>query len=340
MADNLFSTPPQPDFERWLAVARRAAAGGYTRDAILGGLRARLFTNHLPLAEAWSEMFLGPQEWQRFVRQAPPPQPAITLYAAVTREHGPLGAVNLAQSTAVILNRLESGVLLDAVAMLAAHELGKQAGWVARGTCAAARGRAVLVIGPGHASVAAEIAVKAAGQIAVNDPVVARLTLTRKVDGVQLAPTRVVTERGQEVTGARMLQWLRRDAYRQPRANVVCLTLDGRDEPVMASDLDLDRRSEPHAYSLMRRSAGHGPSTPPLVTDIVALREKSQTAVLSLDAKTFVTRLAVDHPWIPQEVVREVALIANCHAAGVVTPPDQRLQLFIAEVANRLRRAK
>jgi hypothetical protein len=340
MADNLLLAPPQPDFERWLAAARHAAAGGYTRDAILGGLRARLFTNHLPLAEAWSEMFFGPQEWQKRIRQTPPPQPAMTLYASVTREHGPLGAVNPAQSTAVVLNRLESSVLLDAVAMLAAHELGKQAGWVARGTCAAARERAVLVIGPSHASVAAGIADKASGQITVNDPVLMRITLTRQVDGVQLAPTRIITERGQEVTGARMLQWLRRDAYREPRADVFCLTQDGRDEPVMARDLDLDRRAEPYAYSLTRRSAGHGSSTPPLVTDIVALREKTQTAVLSLDAKTFVTRLAADHPWIPQEIVREVALLTNCHAAGVVTPPDERLQLFIAEVANRLRRTR
>jgi hypothetical protein len=37
-----------------------------------------------------------------------------------------------------------------------------------------------------------------------------------------------------------------------------------------------------------------------------------------------------------QEVVRAI----ECHVAGVTSPPEEQLQLFIAELANRLRRHK
>jgi hypothetical protein len=332
----LFS--PQPNFDRWLATARHAAVGGFTRDAILGGLRARLFTNQLAVAEAWSETFFGLQEWQTLVGQAAPPQAAMSFYAVTTDKEEPVAAIDPAQSTGVIINRSEENILLDAVTALASRKLAEQAGWVARGTCVAAGQRSALVTGPRHASVAAEIAIHARGQIAVNDPVLVRLTLTRQVDGVQLAPTRVITERGREIRDARIWQWLRRDAYQEPRADVFCLTLEGRDEPVMARDLDLDRCAEPYAYPLTRVNRKPGP--PPLITDAVALFGESHLAVLSVDAKTFVTRLATDQPWAPQDVVQEVAQAMECHTAGAVSPQDQDLQLFVAEIAKRLRETR
>ena len=332
-SDILFS--PQPNFDRWLATARRASAGGYTRDTILGGLRARLFTNQLALAEAWSDTFFGPQEWQTLVGQTPPPQAAMSFYAAIAEKQEPITAVDPAQSVGVLINRTEESLLLDLVAALAARKLGEQTGWVARGTCVSAGQRSVLVTGPGHAAVAAEIAAHAHGQIAVNDPVLVRLTLTRQVDGVQLAPTRVITERGQDIAGARIWQWLRHNAYQEPRADVYCLTLEGRDEPVMARDLDLDRCAEPYAYPLTRVNRKPGP--PPLVTDAVTLFGESRLAVLSVTAKTFVARLVADQPWSPQEVVQEVAQALECHTAGAVSPQDENLQIFVAEIAKRLR---
>jgi hypothetical protein len=329
----LFS--PQPNSDRWLATARRAAMGGFTRDAILGGLRARLFTNQLAVAEAWSETFFGLQEWQALVGQSAPPQAVMSFYVVATDKEEPVAAIDPVQSTGVIINRSEENILLDAVTVLASHKLAEQASWAARGTCAAAGQRSVLVAGPGHASVAAEIAIHARGQIAVNDPVLVRLTLTRQVDGVQLVPTRIITERGQEIRGAHIWRWLRHDAYQEPRADVFCLTLEGRDEPVMARDLDLDRCAEPYAYPLTRVNRKPGP--PPLVTDAIALFGESHLAVLSVDAKTFVERLAADQPWMPQDVVQEVAQAIECHTAGAVSPQDQNLQLFIAEIARRLR---
>lgn len=327
--------PPQPSFGRWLATARRAVMGGYTRDAILGGLRARLFTNQLALAEAWSDTFFGPQEWQTLAGQTPPPQAVMSFYAAVTEKDEPVAAIDPAQSVGILVNRTEESLLLDTVAALAARKLGEQTGWVARGTCASAAQRGVLVTGPGHAAVAAEIAIHARGQIAVNDPVLVRLTLTRQVDGVQLAPTRIITERGKEISGARIWQWLRRDAYQEPRADVYCRTLDGRDESVMARDLDLDRCAEPYAYPLTRVNRKPGP--PPLVTDAVTLFGESHLAVLSVNTKTFVTRLAADQPWMPQDVVQEVAQALECHTAGAVSPQDENLQIFVIEIAKRLR---
>jgi hypothetical protein len=165
-SDILFS--PQPNFDRWVAAARRASAGGFTRDAILGGLRARLFTNQLGLAEAWSDILFGPQEWQTLVGQAPPPQAVMFFYAAVAERQDPLAAIDPAQSIGVILNWMEENILLDIVTALAARKLGEQMGWVARGTCVSAGQRGALVAGPGHASVAAEIALHARGQIAVD----------------------------------------------------------------------------------------------------------------------------------------------------------------------------
>jgi hypothetical protein len=327
--------PPQPSFDQWLATARRASAGGYTRDAILGGLRARLFTNQLAVAEAWADTFFGPQEWQTLIGQAPPPQAVMSCYIVATDKDEPVAAVDPAQSAGVLVNRAEESHVLDAVTALAAFKLAAQAGWVARGTCASAGQRSVLVTGPDHASVAAEIAIHARGQIAVNDPVLVRLTLTRQVDGVQLAPTRILTERGKEITGARIWQWLRRDAYQEPRADVFCLTLVGRDEPVMARDLDLDRCAEPYAYPLTR--ANHTPGPPPPITDAVTLLGESRLAVLSVDTKTFVARLVATQPWAAQEVVQEVAQAIECHTAGAISPQDRQLQLFVAEIAKRLR---
>ena len=339
MTDNLFHyDPPRPDFEQWLAIARRAAAGGYTRDAILGGLRARLFTNHLPLADAWSDRFFGPQEWQHLVQQTPPPDAVMSMYAAVMKDHEPLSAVNPATSTAVMINRTEDDALLDTVTVLAAYKLGEQAAWLVRGTCVTVGARGLIVTGPGHAAVAADIAARAGGQIAIHDLVLVRITLTRQVDGVQLAPTRILTERGREIMGARILHWLRYDAYQEPRADVFCLTLDQRDEPVMARDLDLDRSAEIYLYPLTRTSPR--PAEPPLLTDVVGLVGESQLTVLSVDAKTFVSRVMTDQPWTQADVVQEVVRAVECHVAGITSPPDEQLQLFITDLVRRLRETK
>jgi hypothetical protein len=339
MTDNLFHYDlPRLDFARWLAIARHAAAGGYTRDAILGGLRARLFTNHLPLADAWSDMFFGPQEWQHLVQQAPPPDAVMSLYAAVMRDYGPLSAISPAQSTAVTINRMDEDVLLDTVAALAAHKLGEQAAWLVRGTGATIGQRSVVVAGPNHAAVAADIAARADGQIAIHDPVLVRITLTRQADGMQLAPTRILTERGRQITSARILHWLRYNAYQEPHADVSCLTLQQRDELVTARDLDLDRCAELYLYPLTRTSPR--PTEPPLLTDVVSLASGSQLAVLSVDAKTFVTRLMADQPWTQADVVQEVARTVECHVAGVTSPPDEQLQLFIADLAQRLKETR
>jgi hypothetical protein len=339
MADNLFHyDPPRLDFEQWLAITRRAAAGGYTRDAILGGLRARLFTNHLPLADAWSDRFFGPQEWQHLIQQPPPPDAVMSVYAAVMKDHEPLSAINPAASTAVMINRTDDDALLDTVTVLAAHRLGEQAAWLVRGTCVIVGQRGLIVTGPGHAAVAADIAARAGGQIAIHDPVLVRITLTRQVDGVQLAPTRILTERGREIMGARILHWLRYDAYQEPRADVFCLTLHQRDEPVMARDLDLDRSAELYLYPLTRTSPR--PAEPPLLTDVVGLVGESQLAVLSVDAKTFVSRVMANQPWTQADVVQDVARAVECHVAGVTSPPDEQLQIFITDLARRLRETR
>jgi len=339
MTDNLFHyDPPRPDFEQWLAITRRAVAGNYTRDAILGGLRARLFTNHLLLADAWSDRFFGPQEWQHLVRQTPPPDAVMSVYAAVMKDYEPLSAINPAQSTAVMINRTDDDALLDTVTALVAHKLGEQAAWLARGTGVTVGARSLIVTGPSHVSVASDIASRAGGQIAIHDPVLVRITLTRQVDGVQLAPTRILTERGREITGTRMLHWLRYDAYQEPRADVFCLTLGQRDEPVMARDLDLDRSAELYLYPLTRTSPR--PAEPPLLTDVVGLVSGSQLAVLSVDAKTFVTRLMADQPWTRADVVQEVVRATECHVAGITSPPDEQLQIFITDLARRLRETR
>jgi hypothetical protein len=261
----------------------------------------------------------------------------MSVYAAVIKDHEPLSAVNPATSTAVMINRTDDDALLDTLAVLAAHKLGEQAAWLARATCVTVGTRGLIVTGPSHASVAADIA-KAGGQIAIHDPVLVRITLTRQVDGVQLAPTRILTERGREITGAHILHWLRRDAYQEPRADVFCLTLAQRDEPVMARDLDLDRSAEIYLYPLTRTSPR--PAEPLLLTDVVGLVAESHLAVLSVDARAFVTRVMADQPWTQADVVHEAVRAIECHVAGVTSPPEEQLQLFIADLARRLRETK
>jgi hypothetical protein len=67
---------------------------------------------------------------------------------------------------------------------------------------------------------------------------------------------------------------------------------------------------------------------------------ESQLAVLSVDAKTFVTRLMADQPWTQADVVQEVVRAIECHVAGVTSPPEEQLQLFIVDLARRLRETK
>ncbi len=334
----LILNPPQAHWDHLLGLARHVIAGGYTRDAIFGGLRIRLFTNQLPLAEIWSDLFPGPQEWHKTVGQDPPAERALSLFAAALPDHEPLIAINISQSAGLVLNQTESSGLLDAVTALSAHKLGEQLGWVARGVCVSADHRAVLVTGPGHGPIAAEIAVQAAGRIIIADPVLVRIALPRRADDARLAPIRIVTEHGHEIVGAGVLQWLRHDAYQEPGADVFCLSLEGRDELARPGDLDLDRCAELYAYPLTR--AASRPASPPMVTDAIALVGDSRIAVFSLDSKTFVARLIESQPWIPEQVVREVAQAIECHAAGLTWPPDERMEAFIAEIAHRLKQMK
>ena len=261
--DILFS--PQPNFDRWLATARRASAGGYTRDAILGGLRARLFTNQLALAEAWSDTFFGPQDWQTLVGQTPPPQAVMSFYAVFTEKDEPVAAIDPAQSAGILVNRTEESLLLDVVATLAARKLGEQTGWVARGTCASAGQRSVLVTGPVRGGSGRRDRHPRPRANRRQRPSAGAPYAPTPGKRMQLAPTRIITERGQEMTSARIWQWLRHNAYQEPRADVYCLTLDGLHQPVMARDLDLDRCAEPYVYPLSARqsqtrpaSAGYG----------------------------------------------------------------------------------
>jgi len=236
----------------------------------------------------------------------------MSLYAVAVEGHEPLTAIHLVQSAAVMINRTEREALLDAVASLAANALARQTALVVRGTCVEAKGNATLVTGPGHASVAAPL-----GQVAIGDLVLIRITLTRQVDGVQLAPTGVLTERGQEINGAAMWQWLRDDAYQEPRADVFCLSLDGRDEPVMARDLDLDRCPEPYAYALAQARPR---SMPSLVSDAVMLAGEALLK-LSSDFSTFAAQLVADQPWLPQGVAREVMrAISRAKSEGCTNP--------------------
>ena len=100
-----------------------------------------------------------------------------------------------------------------------------------------------------------------------------------------------------------------------------CLTLEGRDEPVMARDLDLDRCAEPYAYPLRASIASQARLRWSQMQS--RLLGESHLAVFSVDTRTFVTRLAATQPWTPQDVVQEVAQAIECHTAGAVSPQDE-----------------
>ena len=180
----LFS--PQPNFDRWLATARRASAGGYTRDAILGGLRARLFTNQLARGRSLGGHF-RPARVADACRPGPPPQAVMSFTLSPPKRMNPWQPVDPAQSVGILVNQSRRKPPARCC-----HRAGG-ANWPRSGLGGArdmrvAGQRSVLVTGPGHTLRGRRDRHPPRGQIAVNDPVLVRLTLTRQVDGVQLAP--------------------------------------------------------------------------------------------------------------------------------------------------------
>ena len=209
-------------------------------------------------------------------------------------------------------SELTEQAVCDAVATLASHDMADQTALVVRGTCVESNGKATLVMGPGYADVAAQL-----GQVVIADLVLVRVTLTRQVDGVQLAPTLILTERGQEIRGADICRWLREDAYQEPRADVFCLNLAQRDEPVMARDLDLGRCAEPYAYPLAKAQAHFAP---PLITEAVILRDGAPIK-LSSDLAPFTAHLMADQPWLPDKVTHEVLAAIQCQSQAKTVGP-------------------
>jgi hypothetical protein len=71
--------------ERLHTLARRALEGreSFIHDAVLHGRRVRLFTNSHHLADFWRDNFPTESEWRASAGTPVPPEPILTVYAAV-----------------------------------------------------------------------------------------------------------------------------------------------------------------------------------------------------------------------------------------------------------------
>jgi hypothetical protein len=123
-----------------------------------------------------------------------------------------------------------------------------------------------------------------------------------------------------------MWRWLREDAYQEPRADVFCLNLAQREEPVMARDLDLSRCAEPYAYPL----ASTGVDLAPLLLTEAILLANTSPIKLSSDLAAFTARLKAEQPWLPVTVAQEtlaaiqyLAQTANARAPAARAPHNR-----------------
>jgi hypothetical protein len=139
-----------------------------------------------------------------------------------------------------------------------------------------------------------------------------RYTFTRQLDGVQLAPQSICTERGLEITGPAALDWLvSDDAYQQPRADVFCLALDGCEEPIWVRDLDLCRPAEPFVYL-------DQPAAPPrLLTDVLIIAQSQGNEIHPLQEAEAVEMVIELQAQTDPIFARWLVRTTNCYAADL-----------------------
>ncbi len=217
-------------------------------EAMIHGVRVRVFTNSQHLAEFWRENWYSVEEWETATGMRVTSQPRVRVYALAGVE-GQTEAAYYSHNTGTIVffntayyGQLKSWVL-GAVGRVLAEESGIHS---IHGACVETEGNGILYIAPtgtGKSTSSYGLMSSPGSRFHSDDWVYIRYTY-RTRDGRLVAPTSVTVE-GQEVArGFRCFAWLERERRGQVRG----LGLRNEDITVSAEDLDLEEAPQAYAY--------------------------------------------------------------------------------------------
>ncbi len=256
-------------------------------DAVIHGVRVRLHTNSTHWHRFWSANWFTPGQWGALTGSAPPDEAKFLVYATRTdSSESPWAGYNPAKFTAFLSGDVSYGPLRALAVDAVTHWLAEEEGvHFVPGLCMK-RGREIILLldTPGVDRTIAVPALmnRSDTHLVAFGGVSVRYGLVRMVDGVTMLPTQVIDEQGVTTRGYRIFPWLDDNGFSEPRADVRCLTLDGKREYCFARDLDLGRVPDAMAYAVEK--AWYLPTqlvggTPELVGALWP-RSESETALL------------------------------------------------------------
>ncbi len=224
-------------------------------DAIIHGVCVRLHTNSAHWQQFWSANWFAPSQWATLTGSAAPDEPQIHVYAIAGEERKtPWAGYSLAHGTAFFTGDGPYGPLRSLALGAAANWLaGEEAAHFVPGACINEGGRWSVLLNASQVPLPMAVAQLMRGDdthlLAVKG-VFIRYGLVRMVDGVTMLPTQLIDEQGFTTRGYRLFPWLDEYGFEEPRADVRCLTLEGKEEYCFARDLDLGRAPDAMAFPL------------------------------------------------------------------------------------------
>jgi len=216
------------------------------RDAIVHGIRARMFTNSEHHYDFWVENWFSPEEWKKATGREAQEKPSVMVIALIGVEgEEPAAYYNRATNEVIFFNTSYYGQLkswtVGAIGRVLAEEYGIHS---IHGACVAVNAKAILYIAPtgtGKSTSSYGLMSYPGTRFHSDDWVYVRYCYRSKKDSKFYAPLRVVQSGGDSLDGYRVFRWIRQRGEENPKARVEVLTPSGDTVSLELGDLDVSR---------------------------------------------------------------------------------------------------
>jgi len=213
------------------------------RDAVIHGVRVRMFTNSEHHCDFWVHNWFSPEEWEQATGRKSEERPVVIVYALTGVEgEQPAAYYNRDASEIIFFNTSYYGQLkswtLGAVGRVLAEESGIHS---IHGACVTFNGKAILYIAPtgtGKSTSSYGLTPYPGTKFHSDDWVYVRHAYKNKRDGKFYVPSTISAADGFEVKGFRVFRWIREAGSQYPDASVEALTLNGDKVSLRLGDLD------------------------------------------------------------------------------------------------------